>query len=141
QDISDRADALGMRLTTNGAADYAVIAWQAPSSNFEKAWEIYRDVAIRPTFPASEVTKVREDLTRQVKSLGDRPFEFTNLEFDKVLYKNSPYRRLVIGDEASLAKIQAPDLRKAYETMFCGSNMVVSIVGDFNADRTLDLAR
>ena len=141
QDISDRADALGMRLATSGAADYAAIAWQAPSSNFEKAWEIYRDVALRPTFPASEVTKVREDLTRQVKSLGDRPFDYTNLEFAKVLYKNSPYRRPLIGDEASLAKIQAADLRKAYETMFCGSNMVVAIVGDFDADRALELAR
>jgi len=130
-----------MRLTTSGAADYAVIAWQAPASNFEKAWEIYREVALRPTFPASEVAKVREDLTRQVKSLGDRPFDYTNLEFAKVLYKNSPYRRPLIGDGASLAKIQTPDLRKAYETMFCGSNMVVAIVGDFDADRTLDLAR
>jgi zinc protease len=141
RDISDRADALGMRLATSGTADYASIVWQAPASNFEKAWEIYREVALRPTFPASEVTKVREDLIRQVRSLGDRPFEYTNLEFAKLLYKNSPYRRPLIGDEASLTKIQTSDLKKAYETMFCGSNMVVAIVGDFDADRTLELAR
>jgi zinc protease len=141
RDISDRADALGMRLATSGTPDYASIAWQAPSSNFEKAWEIYRDVTLHPTFPTSEVTKVREDLIRQVKSIGDRPFDYTNNEFAKVLYKNSPYRRPLIGDEGSLAKIQTADLRKAYETMFCGSNMVIAIVGDFDAARTLDLAR
>jgi zinc protease len=140
-DISDRAEALGMRLATAGTPDYASITWQAPAANFEKAWEIYRDVALRPSFPTSEVTKVREDLTRQVKSLGDRPFDNTNVEFAKALYKTSPYRRPLIGDEASLAKIQLADIRKAYETMFCGSNMVVAIVGDFNADRTLELAR
>lgn len=141
RDISDRTDALGMRLVTSGTADYASIAWQAPSPNFKKAWGIYSDVALRPTFPVSEVGKVREDLIREVKGLGDRPFDYTNLQFAQALYKNSPYRRPLIGDEASLSKIQTADLRKTYETMFCGSNIVISIVGDFDPVPTLDLVR
>ncbi len=141
RDISDRAEALGMKLGTNGASDYASISWQSPAPNFEKAWDIYREVLLRPTFPASEVAKVREDLIRDAKSIGDRPFDYTNLQFAQTLYKNSPYRRPLIGDENSLAKIQTADLRKAYETMICGSNLTVAIVGDFNADRALDLAK
>ncbi|HEX7078978.1 MAG TPA: pitrilysin family protein [Candidatus Eisenbacteria bacterium] len=141
RDISDRADALGMRLTSGGSADYASVSWQAPSSALEKAWDLYRAVLTAPTFPATEVAKVREDLTQQVKSLGDRPFEFTNVRFAQALYKSSPYRRATIGDEASLAKITTADLRKAYETMFCGSNLVVSVVGDFDSDAVLAMAR
>ncbi len=140
REISDRAQALGMRLATAGTPDYASIAWQAPAANFEKAWEIFRDVTLRPTFPASEVAKVRQDLIRQVQSLGDRPFEYTNLQFAQALYKRSPYRRPLIGDEASLAKIQTADLRRAYETMFCGANLVVTIVGDFDMESALKLA-
>lgn len=139
--ISERTDALGMRLSTVGTPDYASISWQAPAANFDKAWEIFRDVATRPTFPASEVAKVREDLIRQAKSIGDRPFELTNLKFAEALYKNSPYRNPLLGDETSIPKIQAADLRKAYQTMFQGSNLVISVAGDFDADHALELAR
>ncbi|MGH7682320.1 MAG: M16 family metallopeptidase, partial [Candidatus Eiseniibacteriota bacterium] len=141
RDISDRADGLGMRLATNGASDFASISWQAPSANFNAAWDIYKDVLLRPTFPATEISKVREDLIRDAKSIGDRPFDYTNLQFAQALYKNSPYRHPVAGDETSLPKIQTADLRKAYDTMFCGSNLVISIVGDFDTDRVLDLAK
>ena len=141
RDISERADALGMTLETGGTEDYATIAWSVPSRNFTKAWDLYRDVLLKPAFPADEVAKLRQDLIRNVKSLGDRPFDFTNLQFQGALYKNSPYRRAVTGDTLSLAKIQISDLRKAYGTMFCGSNLVVAIVGDFDAASTLELAK
>ncbi|MGE5175563.1 MAG: M16 family metallopeptidase, partial [Hyphomicrobiales bacterium] len=141
REISDRAASLGMRLATGGSADYASVSWQAPSSSFDKAWDLYRAVLTQPTFPVTEVTKVRQDLTQQVKSLGDRPFEFTNVRFAEALYKNEPYRRAVIGDEKSLAAITTADLKAAYAKMFCGANLVVSVAGDIDADAVLALAK
>jgi len=141
RDISERAQGIGMRLSSAGDADFATVTWQAPSANWEKAWEIYRAVLTQPTFPAAEIAKVREDLIQQAKSLGDRPFEYTNFKYAQVLYKNSPYRRPIAGDEASLAKITSADLKRAYETMFSGSNLVISIAGDFNSDQVLAVAR
>jgi zinc protease len=141
RDISERAEGIGMRLASGGGPDFATVSWQAPAANWEKAWEIYRAMLTQPTFPAAEVAKVREDLIQQAKSLGDRPFEYTNLKFAQALYKNSPYRLPLAGDEASLAKITAADLRRAYDTMFSGSNLVISMVGDFNTDQALALAR
>ena len=141
RDISERADALGMTLEAEGTSDAAVVTWQAPSKNFAKAWDIFRDVVTQPTFPASEVAKVREDLMQQARSLGDRPFDYTNVQFQRALYTRSPYRNPVAGDTVTLAKIQVSDLRKAYETMFSGKNLVVAIVGDFDAASTLESAR
>ena len=141
REISDRADALGMRLDTEGTPDYASVSWQAPSANFAKSWDIYRDILLHPTFPASEVGKEREDLIRDIQSIGDRPFDNTNLQFAQALYKKSPYRRSAEGDEASVKRIRASDLKHAYETMFCGSNLVIAIVGDFDTNQVLDTAK
>jgi len=141
QQISDRSDALGARLSSSGGPDHASISLQAPAANFDKAWEIYKEMVLHPTFPSGEISKVREDLIRQVQSLGDRPFEYTNVQFAKALYTKSPYRRPLIGDETSLANIKVSDLRKAHETVFCGSNLVVAVVGDFDSDRVLEMAR
>ncbi len=139
--ISERADALGMTLNTEGGADVAQVTWQAPSRNFAKAWAIFQDIVTQPTFPASEVTKVREDLIQRSRSLGDRPFDYTNVQFRKALYRNAPYRNPVAGDTVTLAKIQLADLRRAYETMFSGKNLVIAIVGDFDAASALEAAR
>ncbi len=139
--ISDQSALLGMQLSSSGSNDYASIFWQVPSRNFGKAWEIYRAVLTEPTFPSDETAKVREDLIHQIKSLGDRPFELTNLRFAESIYKKSPYRRSLLGDEASLKKIDASDLRQAYRTQFSGANLVVAISGDFDPDQVIALAR
>ncbi len=141
REISEQADALGMTLDAEGTADYAAVALQAPARNFGKAWDIFRDVVTRPTFPVSEVAKVREDLIQQARSLGDRPFDYTNVQFQKALYSRSPYRNPVAGDTASLRRIQRADLRRAYETMFAGKNLVIAIVGDFDGATALESAR
>ena len=140
-EIAEQTEALGMTLTSAGYADDAAISWQAPSANFGKAWSIFESVLAKPTFPSSEVAKVREDLIRSAKSIGDRPFEFTNLRFAQTLYRRSPYRFPLQGDETTLPKIQTADLKKAYETMFCGSNLVISVVGDVDANRVVEMAR
>jgi len=141
REISEGADALGMALASDGAPDYAEVAWVTPSKNFAKAWDIFRDVVTRPTFPSSEVAKVREDLIQRAKSLGDRPFDYTNVAYRKALYARSPYRNPLAGDTTSLLKIQVADLRRAYETMFSGKNFVIAIVGDFDAAAALEMAR
>jgi zinc protease len=139
--ISDQSALIGMQLSSSGSNDYASVSWQVPSRNFGKAWEIYRAVLTQPTFPADEIAKVRQDLIQQVQSLGDRPFELTNLRFAETIYQKSPYRRSLLGDEASLKKIAAADLRQAYREQFNGANLVVSISGDFDPDQVLALAR
>jgi len=141
REISERADALGMTLGADGTPDFAEVGWQAPSKNFAKAWDIFRDVVTQPTFPSSEVAKVREDLIQRAKSLGDRPFDYTNVAYRKTLYAHSPYRNPVAGDTTSLSRIQTADLRRAYETMFSGKNLVIAIVGDFDAALALETAR
>jgi zinc protease len=138
---SEQAEAIGMRLSSGGSSDYSSVTWQAPAANFGKAWEIYRAIVTQPKFPSNEVEKVRQDLIRQFQSMGDRPFELTNLKFADAIYKNAPYRRSVLGDEASLKRIKVADLRKAYGTAFNGSNLVVSISGDFDPVAVLALAR
>src|SRR5207302_8585968 len=74
-------------------------------------------------------------------SLGDRPFDYTNVQYRRALYPHSPYRNPVSGDTVTLARIQIADIRRAYETMFSGRNLVVAIVGDFDAGATLEGAR
>jgi zinc protease len=139
--ISESADALGMTLDASGTADFAEVSWQAPSRNFTKAWAIFQDVVTRPTFPSTEVVKVREDLMQRARSLGDRPFDYTNVQYRKALFASSPYRNPVLGDTTTLPRIQLADLRRAYETMFSGRNLVIAIVGDFDAASTLEAAR
>jgi zinc protease len=139
--ISDQAQLIGMRLESGGSSDYSSVTWQAPSRNFAKAWDIYRAVLTQPSFPTDEITKVRQDLIQQVQSMGDRPFDLTNLKFAEAIYKRSPYRRSLLGDEASLKKITAAELRQAYKTQFSGANLAVSISGDFNPDEVLALAK
>ena len=139
--ISERAGELGMRLSSSGDEDFVTVAWEGPSSNLEPAWDLYRDVLLTPTFPTDEIEKVREDLIQQAKSLGDRPFEYTNAAFFRMLYDKAPYARTTLGDTASLAAITRADLRRAYEVMVCGSNLVVAVAGDFDSDAVLAIAR
>jgi predicted Zn-dependent peptidase len=90
-DIAEQTEALGMTLTSAGTRTTPRFHGSAVGQ-LRQGLDHFESVLAKPTFPSSEVAKVREDLIRSAKSIGDRPFEFTNLRFAQTLYRKSPYR-------------------------------------------------
>ena len=97
--------------------------------------ELIVDMLQRPTLSATEMTKLRDrriDLIRAAKD--NDPRRLISTYGNAFLFDGHPYGTPVSGSETSLAKISHREVRAYYDDYFGADRLVISIVGDFDAD-------
>jgi zinc protease len=68
------------------------------------------------------------------------PYGTFDIETAKRLFINSGYRWAIIGDEEHIKSFTLDDVRNYYGKYYNPSNMVLSVTGDIDYDRIVDLA-
>ncbi|MFC1836438.1 M16 family metallopeptidase [Thermodesulfobacteriota bacterium] len=98
---------------------------------------IYSD----PTFPEDKMDRERRLILNSIKTEPDRPFLFALKNFNETLFRDHPYGLDKLGTVATVAGFTRNDLSEMYKRYAVSSNTVISIVGDFDPDKTLDTIR
>jgi len=129
----------GISLTASAGQDYCKISLNSTAEAFEKGLEMAVFALTRPGFRDEDIESVRSELLAEIKSLPDGTYDYTQQEFNRLLYAKSPYNQPIIGRESSVQSISRADLEKYYEEFFCGGNIVAAAVGKFDKAKVMDL--
>ena len=129
--IARLIDNLGVSLTASSFEDYSSVSLLTGPENFQEAVDLMLELLSQPSFPEEEISKIKEDILADIKSLPDRSYDLTNKEFAKLIFSKSPYRMSVLGEETSLGSLTGQDLANFHQKLYVGFNLVVSIVGAF----------
>ncbi len=100
--------------------------------------DIFADVVQRASFPAEEVESVRQRILPQFRLRQDNLFELGLLEFLPAMFGENGYGRMGLGDEEVVRRIQRDDLRDYKEDVLRSDSMVVSVVGNVEAERFIE---
>ena len=137
QDIAKEAESLGIRLDGHSGKNSVGLEFSFLTQDLKTALNLFVDIIKNPTFPDSEIDKLREQMKVAVKTRRDSISAFTGYELKQLLFKRHPYRYDEGGSEESLDSITRDDLVKFYERLFVANNMVLSIFGDIEPDELL----
>jgi len=132
--IARQIDNLGINLTASSSEDYSNLSFLSVPSSFQAGTDLLLEVLTQPSFPEKEISKVKEDLLAEIKSLPDRSYDLTNKEFAKEIFSQSPYQKSVLGEEKSVSGLTRPDLVEKHRKLYLASNMVVAVVGAFSSE-------
>lgn len=100
--------------------------------------DLLRDVLRAPLLDKSEFHKVRERSIQQIAAMKDTDLRsLTTVYAAGFIYGGHPYARPVNGSEASLARVDYPDLRRYFIEHVGADRTTLAIVGDFDADTML----
>jgi predicted Zn-dependent peptidase len=131
--ISTELDFIGGRLSTDTNFDYTNGLAEFIKKDAGKGLDLLADVALNPTFPQEEVTKMLKQRIDGIKAEKDQASGVIETYFNHYLYGNHPYGRPAGGDEKSLAAITREDVARFYQTYYAPSNMILAVVGDFDS--------
>jgi predicted Zn-dependent peptidase len=96
---------------------------------------LFADVALRPTFPTSDLERLRKERLTELLQLKDRAPQIADRAYAAILYgERHPYGRPLTGTEASTRAITRADVRRFYQTYFRPNNATLIVVGDVTAD-------
>lgn len=106
--------------------------------------ELMSDNLLAPTFPPSEIEKLRGQILTGLKEVEDDPHSMAHRHFRKLLYGDShPYGRPADGFPETIAIISRDDLRNFYARTLHPQGGVIAVVGDVTSEaayQTLEAA-
>ena len=139
-EIADAVDFLGADLGAASAIDSSSVQLHVPAARLAAALPIMADVALRPTFPADELDRQRDDRLTDLLQARDDPQTLAALAFARVLY--GPEHRFgtaTVGTGATIAAFTADDLRSYYRSAVRPENATLLVVGDVTSATAMPL--
>jgi zinc protease len=103
--IADRAADLGATLNSGAGKDTTGISTRALSRNFPEALELLADVALHPSFPQSEVERVRSERLTAIVQEKDDPFTVALRVLAAALY--GPHHTYGYPDSGTTESVKA----------------------------------
>jgi zinc protease len=132
--LADAIDSLGASLTTSSTFDSSSVRLHALVSTLNEALPIMADVALRPTFPQTDLDRLRTERLTSLLQLRDNPSQLATAAYNRVLYgAEHRYGTGVMGTEATNKALSADDLRAFHAAHYQPSNAHLLVVGDVMA--------
>lgn len=127
----------GTAIQSLATMDYSVLTMQGVRENWNKAWDLFTEAALHPTFPASEVEIVRGQMIDAAKRRADDPDSYLNYLADSSFYAGHPYAVVPAGTESSLSAITRDALAAWHRERMTKENLLIVVVGNVSrADLT-----
>ena len=122
-EIADAVDFLGADLNASSGIDSSAVRLHVPVARLADALPIMADVALRPTFPAEELERQRQQRLTNLLQARDDPATIASLAFSRVLY--GPEHRFgtaAMGTAATIKAFTPADLASFYRGAFRPDN-------------------
>ena len=122
---------LGAELSTGSAFDASAVRLNVPTRRLEQALPIMADVALRPTFPAAELERLRQERLTALLQTRDDPAGVATPAFWRVVYGAAHrYGTNAIGTTATLTAFTTEQLRAFHAAAYRPDNAALVVVGD-----------
>jgi zinc protease len=129
--LADRLHELGAAWDGQLDVDSGLRRVSCLSANARSAMAVLAEVALHPTFPESELERVRQDRLAALMQEKDSPPAVAERVFLPSLYGPAhPYGHVALGTEAALKKITREDVVRFHEKQHTPKNAALVIVGD-----------
>jgi zinc protease len=131
--LSEEIDELGIQTSAMAGLDSSTVSTNFLAKDQDAALELFRQMLLQPSFPASEVTKLLAQSQDGVRATKDNPQAVIQNYHRHFLYGDTPYGRPVAGDETSLKSVTRDDILAFYKTNYTPGNFILAVAGDFDA--------
>jgi predicted Zn-dependent peptidase len=137
-ELADAVEFLGADLATTSAFDSSAVRLNVPVGRLGDALPLLADVVFRPTFPAMELERLRQERLTALLQARDDPASIAPMAFSRIVF--GPMHRYgtgAIGTEATLKILSTGDLAAFHAAYYQPANSVLVVVGDVTPDAAL----
>ncbi len=137
--IAEDIEGLGAAINVSApfGGDTATLTASGLSDNLGEWMHLAADILLHPTFPESELTKLKQRLRVQLQQQRSSPMFLLQERFNRAVYGNHP-AAITSSTLESIDKITPELLAKWYKERYVPQNAILAIAGDV---RAADLAQ
>ena len=130
-ELADALEFLGANLSTTSSFDYSAVRMSVPVAKLGDALPLIADVTLRPTFPASDLDRLRKERLTGLLQARDNPAALIGLAFPRVIYgPTHRYGTSANGLPQQIEAFTVADLQSFYRAHYRPDNATILVVGD-----------
>ena len=139
-ELADALEFLGANLSTTSSFDYSAIRLSVPVSKLGDALPLMSDVALRPTFPANELERLRKERLTGLLQARDNVTALVQLAFPRIVYgPTHRYGTSANGLPPAIESFTVADLQTYYRAHYRPDNSTLLVVGDVKSAALMPL--
>ncbi len=128
--LSDGFDLLGSNFSVYADNDSINFSLQSLSENFDKSFELFSKIILKPEFNEEDFLREKKKLITQILQSKDDPEYLADQIFEKIIFGNSSeYAFPVMGYDNSVQLISKDDLVNHYQNFFSPKNSFLVAAG------------
>jgi zinc protease len=139
--IARETKAAGGYLNASTSYDHTSYYAVLPAARLPEALAIQADALMHAAIDAGELGRELKVIIQEARRKLDDPGAVTQETLHEVMYDRHRIRRWRIGREEALAGFTRDDVFGYYASRYVPSRTIVAIVGDLDAEATIELAR
>jgi zinc protease len=126
---------IGASLAPSSDLETTSVSLTTLARHLSRALEIYSDVILNPSFPESEVNRLKLQRMAYLKARADDPEQTAAAVFPRLIYgPEYPYGRPDAGTADSVTSITRDDAIEFYKRIIVPGNAALVVVGDVEPD-------
>jgi predicted Zn-dependent peptidase len=137
--IARRMESVGGYLNAFTSKEYTCFFARALDEHLDRSIDTICDLVLRPSFPARELAKEKDVVLEEMKMYEDTPEDIIFDHFEAIAYDGHSLARPVIGTPTSVSNISRTDLREFIDRNYGPNRIVVSVAGNVDHGRVVDL--
>jgi predicted Zn-dependent peptidase len=137
--VSEAVEAHGG--SSNAATDReSTVYWvRLPVREAELAVDMLAELVVRPLLRDEDIDREREIIVEEIRSYRDDPAQHVYSLFDEGFYGDTPLGWEIAGSEDSVRGLSVAQIRAFWRQSYRPANLVVSVAGDIEHERAVQL--
>ena len=136
--LTEAAERLGASIHAEAGWDATSAGLDVPATRLEPALELLAEVVRRPSFPETEVERLRDErLTDLLQAKADPRRRADEAYVSSIYAPSSPYHRPAGGRAETVATLTAADLRGIHAAACVPERAALVVAGDVDPDAVL----
>jgi zinc protease len=135
-DMADRAGAYNNANTTDFFTNFMMVV---PAENVETGLELQSEMLFHSIIPEEKFKKEQGIVLGELVQARDWPGHEAGVALRQALYEGSSLELPTLGTRATIEHMQRDDVYAFYKHWYVPNNMVMTVAGNFDRDRTVEL--
>jgi zinc protease len=136
--IAQKIENMGGRLAGFSGYDSFGLAASFFSRYLDDGMGFLSALVTDTAFPDDKLERERQLIINRIKTEPDRPVQYAVNVLNQTVFPNNPYGFTKEGTVATVSGFTASELKQTYDRYSVPSNMVISVVGDFDVQKALE---
>jgi len=130
--LDDQLAAKAASIETGGGQAATSVSWSSFSKDFDGVFSIALDLLEHPAFDEKKLDLAKQSMESSILRRNDDAASIARREAIQIAYgKSNPYGRE--SELATVSAVKLGDLKAWHEKTFAGANLIVGVIGDFDA--------